>query len=51
MMPSRRALLAAALAAPALRAARAETAHRIRLVHVNDFHSRHEPVARATGAA
>lgn len=51
MTLSRRALLAAALAAPALRPLRAEAAHRVRLVHVNDFHSRHEPVARASGAA
>jgi 5'-nucleotidase len=51
MLLSRRLLLGAALAAPTLRPARAQAAHRLRLVHVNDFHSRHEPVARATGAA
>lgn len=51
MLLSRRFLLAAGLAAPFLRPARAQGAHRIRIVHVNDFHSRHEPVARATGAA
>lgn len=51
MTLSRRFLLGAALATPLLRPARAQPAHRVRLVHVNDFHSRHEPVARATGAA
>lgn len=51
MMLSRRLLLGASLALPALRAAPAQAANRLRLVHVNDFHSRHEPVARATGAA
>lgn len=51
MMISRRLLLGATLALPALRAARAQAAHQLRLVHVNDFHSRHEPVARPTGAA
>lgn len=50
-MLSRRLVLGAALALPALRAARAQGAHRLRLVHVNDFHSRHDPVVRATGAA
>ncbi|WP_137127704.1 bifunctional UDP-sugar hydrolase/5'-nucleotidase [Roseomonas sp. HF4] len=47
----RRLLLGAALAAPVLRPARAQAARAVRLLHVNDFHSRHEPVARATGAA
>jgi 5'-nucleotidase len=51
MMLSRRLLLGAALSAPALRPALAHAAHQLRLVHVNDFHSRHEPVVRATGAA
>jgi len=51
MMLTRRLLLGAALAAPALRPGLAQAAHRLRLVHVNDFHSRHEPVARPTGAA
>ncbi|MEO3471006.1 5'-nucleotidase C-terminal domain-containing protein [Roseomonas sp. CAU 1739] len=51
MLLSRRLLLGAALAAPTLRTALAQAAHRLRLVHVNDFHSRHEPVVRATGAA
>jgi 5'-nucleotidase len=51
MILSRRILLGAALAAPVVRPARAQPAHRLRLVHVNDFHSRHEPVVRATGSA
>jgi 5'-nucleotidase/UDP-sugar diphosphatase len=51
MMLSRRLLLGAALAVPALRPAAAQAAHRLRVVHVNDFHSRHEPVSRPTGAA
>ena len=51
MIVSRRLLLGAALSAPALRPGLAQAAHQLRLVHVNDFHSRHEPVARATGAA
>lgn len=40
----RRALLGALLAAPALhgRAARAEAAGRVSILHLNDFHSRHE---------
>lgn len=50
MMLSRRLLLGAALAVPALRRPSAQAAHQVRLVHVNDFHSRHEPVVRATGA-
>lgn len=45
MLPRRR-LLASALAAhlplAALRPARAETAARVSLIHLNDFHSRHE---------
>lgn len=51
MTLSRRLLLGAVLAAPALRPAPAQAAHRIRIIHTNDFHSRHEPVARTTGAA
>jgi 5'-nucleotidase len=47
----RRLLLGALLAAPALRRPRAQAAHRIRIIHTNDFHSRHDPVARITGAA
>lgn len=42
--------LAVLLATPALRQARAQAAHRLRLLHVNDFHSRHEG-ADTTGAA
>ncbi len=51
MTLSRRLLLGALLTAPALRRPRAQAAHRIRIIHTNDFHSRHESVARATGAA
>jgi 5'-nucleotidase len=47
---SRRAALAAPLALPALRAAGAQPAARVTLLHVNDFHSRHEPIS-AAGAA
>jgi len=47
---SRRAALGAALALPALRPGRAQAAARLRLIHLNDLHSRHEPVA-ASGAA
>lgn len=42
--------VSALLAAPALRRARAQGASRVALLHLNDFHSRHEPVA-VTGAA
>jgi 5'-nucleotidase len=51
MVLTRRLLLGALLAAPALRPAAAQAARRIRIIHTNDFHSRHEPVVRATGAA
>lgn len=51
MRISRRLLLGAALAAPSLRPAGAQAVHAVTLIHVNDFHSRHEPVLRATGAA
>jgi 5'-nucleotidase len=46
-MLSRRSLLAAsaALALPALRRAEAQAAARLTLLHINDFHSRHEPIA------
>ena len=47
---SRRAVLCSALALPALRPARAQEAARLRLIHLNDLHSRHEAVA-ASGAA
>jgi 5'-nucleotidase len=45
----RRHLLAAALALPALRRAAAEAASRVSLLHLNDFHSRHEG-GQASGA-
>lgn len=51
MTIARRLLLGSALALPFLRPAAAEAARGVTLLHVNDFHSRHEPVARATGAA
>ena len=51
MTLSRRILLGAALGAPFLRPAAAQAARGVSILHVNDFHSRHEPVARATGAA
>ncbi|MBE9604876.1 5'-nucleotidase C-terminal domain-containing protein [Acetobacteraceae bacterium H6797] len=38
----RRLLLGAALAAPFIRPARAEIAGRVALIHMNDFHSKHE---------
>jgi len=41
-MISRRAFLAAGLALPALRPAAAQPLARLSLVHLNDFHSRHE---------
>ncbi|MBY0335624.1 MAG: 5'-nucleotidase C-terminal domain-containing protein [Acetobacteraceae bacterium] len=43
-------LAPSALGLPALRPARAETAARIALLHLNDFHSRHEPIAATTAA-
>ncbi|WP_237216026.1 metallophosphoesterase, partial [Falsiroseomonas oryziterrae] len=49
-MLSRRTLLAAGLALPALRPAAAQGATRVSLLHLNDFHSRHEG-AQANGAA
>jgi 5'-nucleotidase len=47
---SRRAVLGATLALPALRPGGAQAAARLRLIHLNDFHARHEAVA-ASGAA
>lgn len=38
-------LLSSPLGAPALRPARAQVATRMALLHLNDFHSRHEPIA------
>ena len=51
MRVSRRLLLGTALAAPFLRPAAAQGARRVRIIHTNDFHSRHEPVVRSSGAA
>lgn len=45
-----RRLLPALLAAPALRPAAAQAATRISLVHLNDFHSRHEPISTLNAA-
>ncbi len=39
-----RAILAGVLAAPWIRVAHGQVAHRISLIHFNDFHSRHEAV-------
>jgi len=54
MAATRRALLssslAVVLAAPALRRAAAEAASRLALLHVNDFHSKHEGVDAASAA-
>jgi 5'-nucleotidase len=50
MTLTRRLLIGAVLSAPMLRPAPAQAARRIRIVHTNDFHSRHDPVARATGS-
>ncbi|HEV7455399.1 MAG TPA: 5'-nucleotidase C-terminal domain-containing protein [Roseococcus sp.] len=41
--------VSALLASPALRPARAQSVSRVALLHLNDFHSRHEPIA-ASGA-
>jgi 5'-nucleotidase len=40
----RRLLLGAAASLPMVRLARGAVAHRLTLLHVNDFHARHEPV-------
>ena len=40
----RRVLLGAVAALPMVRLARGATAHRLTVLHVNDFHSHHEPV-------
>jgi 5'-nucleotidase / UDP-sugar diphosphatase len=46
----RRRALAALLAAPALRPAQAQATTRMALLHLNDFHSRHEPITSASAA-
>ncbi len=43
----RRTVLGLASALPMLRVARADVAHRLTILHMNDFHSRHEPVDAA----
>lgn len=43
----RRVVLGMALAVPMARVARAAVAHRLTILHMNDFHSRHEPVDAA----
>ena len=43
----RRLLLGAAATLPMVRLARGAAAHRVTILHVNDFHSRHEPVNAA----
>jgi len=47
MSITRRALLAAAASLPMIRVSRAAVAHRLTVLHMNDFHSRHEPVDAA----
>ena len=50
MNVSRRLVLGALGALPMSRLAQGEVAHRLTIVHLNDFHSRHEPVdARSLG--
>ena len=44
MMIHRRLFLGALGALPMARLARGETAHRLTILHMNDFHSRHEAV-------
>jgi 5'-nucleotidase len=44
MKLTRRALLGALGALPMIRLAAGATAHRLTILHLNDFHSRHEPV-------
>src|SRR3954469_11201108 len=44
MTLSRRTLLGALGTLPLTRLARGEAAHRLTIIHMNDFHSRHEPV-------
>ncbi len=46
----RRRTLPILLAAPALRPAAAQVATRMSLLHMNDFHSRHEPIAITSAA-
>lgn len=43
----RRAVLGLAVALPMARVSRAAAAHRLTILHMNDFHSRHEPVDAA----
>ena len=52
MTLTRRAMLGALGTLPLIRVARAATAHRLTILHMNDFHSRHDPVdARALSCA
>lgn len=52
MTLSRRTLLGALGTLPLIRLARGETTHRLTILHMNDFHSRHDPVdARAMSCA
>ncbi len=51
-MLTRRLLLAALGTLPLVRLAQGQTAHRLTILHMNDFHSRHEPAdARALACA
>ena len=44
MTLTRRILLGTLGSVPFIRLARGETAHRVTILHINDFHSRHEAV-------
>ena len=48
MTLSRRALIGAVGTLPLARLARGDPAHRLTLIHMNDFHSRHDPVNART---
>ena len=51
-MLARRAVLGGLGALPLVRIARGQVAHRLSIVHINDFHSRHDPVdGRALGCS
>ncbi len=47
-MIARRTLLGFLGALPLVQVAQGQVAHRLTIIHLNDFHSRHEPVDAAT---